>query len=540
MNRKYVGITIGPIVKTLMLTTTPAGLWGASYIFSYFTKKLVEALSTEFVSDEHFLVPAQNDEVREIVEKCPWAGLYHDRIIFEVSDENENKIRTCIEKAKKDLSGAFYNELIKETCSEKYEEEQVRTYIENYIQAYAVIMDVEEWENPIIKLGLPLDVLELQQSYIPKEKNNFILKFLENRGSLQGAKDLNRNFKIKNSFLLKNSFENRWHFFDNNSDNIVTIDYIVGANQTQSKTNAQRKKYYALVKVDGDNLGRVLKQMQKDMINTRIRDFSTKCFEYAKEAFEEVELFGGKMIYAGGDDLLFISPVINLNNEKESIFDLLSRLEKIFSKCFEDFSFKSNGEEKKMGFSAGVMICYYKYPLCEALTGVLDQLNKSKNVKLKNVKLKNSISIYFEKHSGKQRALQFKDFTNNCIFTSVLDLLSQYSKSDIQEDFLRSVGRKLEMYQTIFIEALNRNNDNDFDYLHKVVDNLFEEYPGIFDDGYVNASKEAEYIRKVIFILEQLFIINTQDEREDTSTKSIEELETIIALLSFYNEKEVE
>ena len=109
MNKKYAGITIGPIVKTLMLTTTPAGLWGASYIFSYFTKKLVETLSTEFVSDEHFLVPAQNDEVRAIVEKCPWAGLYHDRIIFEVSDKNENKIRACIERAKKDLSELHKN-----------------------------------------------------------------------------------------------------------------------------------------------------------------------------------------------------------------------------------------------------------------------------------------------------------------------------------------------------------------------------------------------------------------------------------------------
>ena len=80
-----------------------------------------------------------------------------------------------------------------------------------------------------------------------------------------------------------------------------------------------------------------------------------------------------------------------------------------------------------------------------------------------------------------------------------------------------------------------------------MVDNLFEEYPGIFDDGYVNTSKEAEYIRKVIFILEQLFIINTQKEgedisnkRKDSATKSIEKLGTIIALLSFYNEKEVE
>ena len=34
MSNKYIGITVGPIVETLLLTTKPAGLWGASYIFS--------------------------------------------------------------------------------------------------------------------------------------------------------------------------------------------------------------------------------------------------------------------------------------------------------------------------------------------------------------------------------------------------------------------------------------------------------------------------------------------------------------------------
>ena len=68
MYNKYIGITIGPIVKTLMLTTTPAGLWGASYIFSYYTKKLIESLKEDLnLSDESFLVPSISKDVDDII-----------------------------------------------------------------------------------------------------------------------------------------------------------------------------------------------------------------------------------------------------------------------------------------------------------------------------------------------------------------------------------------------------------------------------------------------------------------------------------------
>ena len=189
MYNKYIGITIGPIVKTLMLTTTPAGLWGASYIFSYYTKKLIESLKEDLnLSDESFLVPSISKEVDDIIESCPWAGLFHDRIIFHA---NESKILTkvndCIRKAKDNLAQKVLGSSLdyKESDSKRKEAEE---YIKDYLQVQVIQKDVEKCENPILELSGYLDVLELAQSYIPREYKNYVLNFLENRDSLEQRK----------------------------------------------------------------------------------------------------------------------------------------------------------------------------------------------------------------------------------------------------------------------------------------------------------------------------------------------------------------
>lgn len=38
MSNKFIGITVGPIVETLLLTTKPAGLWGQVIFFHTFQK----------------------------------------------------------------------------------------------------------------------------------------------------------------------------------------------------------------------------------------------------------------------------------------------------------------------------------------------------------------------------------------------------------------------------------------------------------------------------------------------------------------------
>lgn len=555
MSKKYTGITIGPIVKTLMLTTTPAGLWGASYIFSYFTRRLVETLEKDLgIDKDSFLVPVRGDKAEKIIEDCPWAGLFHDRIIYETegSGEDLEKVQQCVEEVKKELAKKLAESL-------SAGESEVKKYIKNYVQVHVVQQEISEKENPILALGQSLDVLELQQAYIPKESTNYILKFLENRKDLQSVRSEDRNRRIKDSFLLKrDENENKdkeevlCHFLKEKNGNIITIDEIVGIQDNTSKANTQPKKYYALIKTDGDNLGKVLKDMKGENTKDDIKGFSLACFEYAKESFEKIEKYGGKMIYAGGDDLLFIAPVIGkLDEENKTVFHLLDKLKEDFNKRFQDFRFidEKDGKEKRMGFSAGVMICYYKYPLSEALAGVLKQLDSSKAVDGKN-----TITVHFEKHSGKQRAVQFKDFTNHKIYSKFLKLLSQYKKDEKKEkeeekipnDFLRAVGKKLEEYQSVFALAMIRSEGKagECNLLCRTMSNLFEEYPGVFNEEKENdKSVEAKYIEEITKILEEIFVSMTnackEEDKNGIALAAIQEVQAIIGLLSFYNEKEI-
>ena len=548
MSKKFIGITIGPIVKTLMLTTTPAGLWGASYIFSYYTKNLIKQIKQELkIPDDFFIVPVNTGKVENIIKNCPWAGLFHDRIIFQTDPSIPlTKIDQCIKKCKEDLS----EEILTICLTENEDIGRAKKFIEDYLQVHVIEQEVEE-RNPILALSPNLDILELGQSYIPKEDKNYLLDFLENRDSLEQKKSENRNQNIKEFTKKIEEAEQftKWHFLE--EGNIITIDDIAGVDGDKIDVNTQTKNYFALVKADGDNLGGVLKSMEGiegDQVIEEIKGFSEKCFDYAKRAFEKVEKYGGKMIYAGGDDLLFIAPV---KNHEETIFHLLSTLNDEFINCFGGFSSKGKKREKKMGFSAGVMICYYKYPLKEALIGVLDQLDKSKEIETKN-----TISVHFEKHSGKQHGIQFINFfnngENNKTYTMFLDLLEEYGKQNGQlnnsKDFLRSVGTKLQDYRNVFLIAMVKDGAAKRNYLNEVFKNLFAEYPGVFDETKTKEEKseEANYIEMIVDLLEEIFYMKLsliQDKTEKTKPQaaldSLQEIETIIGLLKFYNEKEI-
>ena len=544
MNKqKYIGITVGPIVKTLMLTTTPAGLWGASYIFSYFTKILIKQLEDCLkIPRESFLVPVSNNIVDNIIESCPWAGLFHDRIIFRVNNSYDllGKVDECIKNTKDIFKEKIIDSFLANESNTLREE--AKKYIKEYLQVQAIEKEIYEGSNPILELSQPLDVLELGQEYISNEAKNYILDFLENRDSLEQKKTEYRNQNIKN-FIKKiqkdDGINKNWHFLEN--EKIITIDDIAGVDRKTSNANAQTKNYFALVKADGDNLGKVLKNMEGSNVEANIKNFSEKCFSYANKAFDIVEQYGGKMIYAGGDDILFIAPV---KKNEETVFHLIRKLNDKFIEKFKDFSFKEDEEEKKMGFSAGVMICYYKYPLNESLSGVLKQLDRSKDLTYKN-----TISIHFEKHSGKQRGIQFRNFYNNNEYDKVyqmfLTLLEEYSKSEYKDrskDFLRAFGRKFHDYQKLFILAMTKDNESKSIYLKQMVKNIFEEYSGIFEEmeNDIKKSAEADYIEKITNISEEIYKTKVllSDNEIKAASDCLQEVEAIIGLLSFYNEKE--
>ena len=200
------------------------------------------------------------------------------------------------------------------------------------------------------------------------------------------------------------------------------------------------KKYYAILYLDGDNMGKWLsgellpeiqyaynskvweklpENFKKDLqrytpnkiltpaihstISTALRNYA---IEFVKKIVEEEHL--GKLIYAGGDDVLAF---VNLKD----IFDVMEKLRWAFSghikldqEKIEIYTTNNNGFVLKDGVyyltigknatcSMGVVIAHYKEPLKIVIDKVFEMNKKAKESG------RNRFAICLSKHSGEER-----------------------------------------------------------------------------------------------------------------------------------------
>lgn len=522
---KYIGITIGPIFETLLLTTTPSGLWGASYLFSYFTKNLIINLMEHCgLKAEDFLVPCWNDTTKKIVRNNKNAGLFHDRIIFKIPNNFDFVcIEEVINKTKKKLGADIEYSINQKSGNE---EKEIQDYVCKYIQVNVIEKEVLIDENPILKLSGYLDALELGCQYIENEGKNYIIKFLEDRDNLNEKRKEGKNQNLKKFVdnCIYNESNKKWHFYKEFSNNgIISIDDIAGviSNQTSS---TEKNNYFVMVKSDGDNLTSLLKNMTE---NESIKKFSEFCFKYANEAYESIDKYGGKVIYAGGDDLLFIAPVVNNNkneNKVNNVFALIKSLNEKFQKLLAEYEFHN----RNVTFSAGVVMCYYKYPLYEALVKVEEELQRSKNIDGKN-----TISIYFEKNSGKGHGFQFKKFNDSEEYDVFFNIIEKAltNENDSKSKLLKSIKHKYGIYNTLLIEAMIQSNNI---AIKNVIQNIFEEYGNIFDNK--DQSEEAKYIQKIskILLSKHQKLLLSKNLRNEYN-KILEEIDSMLGIINFYD-----
>jgi CRISPR-associated protein Cmr2 len=190
----YVGLTIGPIYKTLQNSKKPNELWAASFVFSYIMKQIIK----EFKSRE-FVVPYIKDE--SIFDETMDIGLFHDRFIFKSLVGDMQLLTQRISDVLKELSKDLNIE---------------ESFLKNYFQINFKELDVQE--NPILELTPYLDSLELFYEVSQYDTNL-----------------LQQKLKEKDNFLLKN----RTH-------------------KVNSLTNIASNNYIAIVHVDGDKMGEVI------------------------------------------------------------------------------------------------------------------------------------------------------------------------------------------------------------------------------------------------------------------------------------------
>jgi CRISPR-associated protein Cmr2 len=458
----YTAVTIGPIYDAISLTSSPAGLWAASYLFSHISRRLCELIVERKLADDEkdILSPYFSASEKTI----DGIGRYHDRIVFKPANE---------QNVLDEVNGLF--DQVAEEVAEAFDGNPAQ-WFRQYLQLHAVCFPVAEDGNPILECTQYLDAIELEMTFPIGVGANPLENLLDS--------DKNeRNIQIRNQ--IRGSFsDGKWPFplyrNENGDERMPDMEDITGRRkETEAIEKAKKdgspipkrrkiKSYYAIVRSDGDRIGEYIKDCK--MRGESEREFSKKCLDYCSASADLVKAYGGVPIFAGGDDLLFIAPLTGTVGEKDgTILELLAALRRIF-----DDSFRSKEGDPTISFGAAIR--YFKYPLYEAF----DETYKTLFHKAK--KNRNAAAISMQKHSGQDIEFVLEDFKNSKITEKLQRLMARH----IDEDVLKSIRDKLWEFQPLFINAV----DIGAAAIKNVFDNTFDSEEHGAKHGDIDAARE--------------------------------------------------
>lgn len=390
----YLGINIGPVVKTLSLARKPRELWAASFLFSYLMKCIVE------VAQEHgkIVAPAKIEEDTYLK-----VGLYPDRLYLKPNNPNDNNLGNTI------LLNAWET-FRRNVYSQEYEDSQGQKLIrgnwlyEEYFNLMHTYCEASSEVLAVQTINQQLDLLELcvMASNTTKEfdPQGQIIKLLQRtkKSSLFFLASGEENFPVETlaeiaaAELKDSTSKDDWQRFVDiaKSEDDKTNPYSIFGNNPKSY-----HRYFCVVQADGDNMGKTF--TNPHLKDGSISEISSALVTFGKNAVTKISAFGGMPIYAGGDDLLFLAPVVG--KDGSNIFDLLNSLDSDAFCVVKEACVKALPPLKDdvlPSLSFGVSICFYKHPLYESLESARNLLF---NI-AKNVSGKKAVAWKLQKHSG--------------------------------------------------------------------------------------------------------------------------------------------
>lgn len=407
-NKKHIALTLGPIYRTLLMAKSTKELWAASYMFSYLGKQIIK----EFRSRD-FILPYVNDDI--IYDPASGAGLFPDRYIFVAQEGDFKKLADKVDEVIKQLA-----ENITAGTDDK---DACITFLKNYLKIYFLELEHEDAKSLVETCNRQLSILELQDNYNPLEVKNFLTSFfqevkdssfLTNDAFGDEKKDDNRIFES----LLELAIPEHRTFVseqvrnggENHEENIL-------AQLKEEKNFRSYHRYIAIVKADGDNVGKMISSMQQ--AGTPIIELAKQLFEFNLKVVKIVNDYKGRAIYVGGDDLLIFAP---LKSGDEQLFSLVEKINNAFEGVMTSFDVKPT-------LSFGISMIHFKSPLFEALGKAEDLLT----AKAKKLPAKNAIAFSLQKRSGHHiETIVHKSAT--CVYNTFGELVSNLVDSTEQTE----------------------------------------------------------------------------------------------------------
>ena len=466
---KYTAINIGPIIKTLGMARKPRELWAASYLFSYLMKCIINALPQNDI-----LSPATFGDTEK-----NGVGLYPDRV-FVRGEVKYESIKPVVEEFAKTvcLPVSYFNVML---VSDEYDRDSAA------IKNLNGLLDRMELFN----MADEGDSSDKVRTFLIKDNNALLVK-----DAFTGGFPKETLGEIAAVELKDDISKDEWDNFKKDlkaDDDKVSSDAF--KNHLPKDKLKSYHKYICVVQADGDNMGATVanSQLPKD----KVKNISTELLKFGINATNAIR--GGLPIYAGGDDLLFVAPVVGkdgksllwlLDHINNDLFGDVSKMVDELNLKFEEG--KNEGKDIHTSLSFGVSISYYKYPLYEALESARNQLFG----KAKHVEGKNAIAVDWRKHSGGAFAFEFSKAKDD--LKKAFDDMVKASEKKVEESVVSAVAHKIRENEGLLKLWIDNDNYKDRN------SNFFQKYLEYNPDK-KNKTETDLYKKATLDLLDKLF-----------------------------------
>ena len=405
---KYSAINIGPIVDTLSLARKPRELWSASFLFSFLMKCIYEEVEAKLGLDA-IISPAKAEFTPAelaLPTNARAVGLYPDRIYFKGEIDPlalRRAVRDRITREHECIPFDYFNTMCV-SCEAACDAEAIRS------------------------LNRQMDALELFNMAPVTDAEKEIVPLLKAKTVEDGSgRAESRLFEIATGTS---------HF------KVKTLYDIARAGRTDKEEEKSYDRYVCIVQADGDNVGKAVCNPAHP--DGKVLKISKAMLEFGKKAARMIDKFGGMPLYAGGDDLLFIAPVIG--KDGRDIFHLVQEL--------DVEAFKPVKEEvPEASLSFGISCSFVKYPLYESLgTARMLLFDVAKHASSS----KNVIAWNLRKHSGGSF-----DFTFSMKDAKVMDMFRTLVSTAEDNEIVSALAHKLRDNECLLKTVLESDASSD-------------------------------------------------------------------------------
>ncbi|MEM8584685.1 MAG: type III-B CRISPR-associated protein Cas10/Cmr2 [Bacteroidota bacterium] len=565
----YHALTLGPVVETITAARRTRELWAASFFFSLLMRKIIGKLPPG--SHKHILLPAldpdridkPNDIAEQLSTKVYGAGVWPDRLIVvdppvdinfvDIADQALQTIATQIKiddwKELRDslrirrLKAIWTEAELLESAVDKAEPEEDRKdhlavhRINRLLANLEYRLNYRSSPNSelIDLLSQPKTVHALYDIGFNKTEPGVFELMDDNSIRIPSLPELGltdlRKYKEAYQKAIKNPIDERvmevrrqerdakYYFKEREEEKLYVDLKKLLRNKIAEDGNMPlvlRHKYIAVVVADGDSIGTEVSRVSQEGPEA-IRQFSRKLAAFSKASVQKIVDFQGLPIYAGGDDLFFVAPVVNTGSSTHNVIQLCHELDREFAKAFG---------EGGPTLSFGVSISYYKFPLGEAVSRAYELEKDAKNFILRpserKKRKKNAICFEVRKHSGQQFGatlpLRLKNQDDETLFDQVAKVLNP--KDEAADSFLTSFMHKAQSLSGLLASALKDERSEAFRRHH-------------YNEG---GNHDRQYIKDALKLGEKIFathgssLDSKPDADDDMHRKTLRKMRQTLGL----------